>query len=73
MTDSSEKEEFKPDEPCEKILNVINNFRGEPKKYLDKKESVKKRKQKEYEDFINSLEKMPELKPDKELCELQKK
>ena len=36
------------------------------------KDKVKKKKIKEYEEFLNSLEKMPGLKPDKELCDLAK-
>jgi Fe-S oxidoreductase len=38
---------------------------------LDKKELVKKNI-KDYESFINSLDKMPELVPNKELCDIAK-
>ena len=39
---------------------------------MDKKGFVKKKKQNEYENFINTLDKMTELVPDKELCDLAK-
>jgi len=39
---------------------------------LDKKELVKNKNKKDYEDFINSLDKMPELVPNKELCDIAK-
>ena len=39
---------------------------------MDKKDFVKKKKQNEYETFINSLDKMTELIPDKELCDIAK-
>ena len=54
------------------IYKQIKEFREDPKKFLDKKDLEKLRKQKEYENFINSLEKFPELTPDKELYELAK-
>ncbi len=54
------------------IYQQIKGFRENPKKFLEKKQLVKKRKHKEYEEFINSLEKMPELIPDKDLCDLAK-
>ena len=39
---------------------------------MDKKELVKKKNIKDYESFINSLDKMPELVPNKELCDIAK-
>ena len=51
---------------------MINEFWTNPKKFLEKKDLVKKRKLKEYEDFINNLDNMPELILDKELCDISK-
>jgi len=39
---------------------------------LDKKEHVKNKNKKDYENLINSLDKMPELVPNKELCDIAK-
>ena len=53
------------------IMKLIQQFREVPKSFLDKKETpTNKKKKKEYEDFINSLEKMPKLELDKNLCKL---
>jgi hypothetical protein len=60
------------DESEEKILNLINEFRKNPKKFLEKKNLVKSKKQKDYENFINKLDNMPELMPDQELCDISK-
>ena len=54
-----------------KIIKIIQKFREEPKCILEQKELIKnKKKQKEFEDYINSLEKMPELIFDKILCKI---
>ena len=55
------------------IIKIINQFRENPKSILEQKELIKnKKKQKEFEDYINSLEKMPELIFDETLCEIAK-
>ena len=54
------------------IFEQIKEFRENPKKFTDKKELVKNKKRKEYEEYLNQLEKLPELKPDKELCDIAK-
>ena len=54
-----------------KIIKIIQQFREAPKSYIEGKEVPKnKKKRKEYEDYINSLEKMPELILDKNLCKI---
>ena len=56
-----------------KIMNIIKEFRENPKSFIDKKGNIKAKKKKEdYENFIKSLEKMNELKIDKELCKIAK-
>ena len=55
------------------ITEQINQFRFEPKSYLGKLEFTKtKKKVKDYEEFINSLETMPKLIFDKTLCSIAK-
>ena len=55
------------------IIKIIQQFRENPKSILEQKELIKnKKKQKEFEDYINSLEKMPELIFDKTLCKIAK-
>ena len=55
------------------IMQLIKSFRENPKSFADKKGPIKAKKKKvEYENFINSLEKMKELKPDKELFDIAK-
>ena len=49
-----------------KILQSINEFRENPIKFADKKDYIRKRQISEYLNFINALEKMSKLKPDKE-------
>ena len=39
---------------------------------MDKKNHVKNKNKKDYENFINSLDKMPELVSNKELCDIAK-
>ena len=55
-----------------KILQSINEFRENPIKFADKKDYIRKRQISEYLNFINALEKMSKLKPDKELCNIAK-
>ena len=53
-----------------KILDIINDFRDNPKKFLDKKDFIRKKQKHDYVSFINILDKMPELEPDQELSKL---
>ena len=53
------------------IMNKIQQFRVNPKCILEQKELIKnQKKKKEFEDYINSLEKMPELIYDQNLCKI---
>jgi cell division protein FtsB len=70
--ESNELNNFSLSKEENSIFEQIKEFRQNPKKFLDKKDFVKNKKRKEYENFINTLEKMPELVPDKELCDLAK-
>ena len=54
-----------------KIINLFQKFRENPKYILEQKKYIKnKKKRKEFEDYINSLEKIPELIFDKNLCKI---
>ena len=53
-----------------KILDIINDFRDNPNKFLDKKDFIRKKQKHDYVSFINILDKMPELEPDQELSKL---
>ena len=74
--EESKKEEEKPVELTEEenmIINQIKEFRENPKSFLDKKVYFKaNKKKKEYATFIETLDKMNELKPNKELCDIAK-
>ena len=70
--ESNELNNFSLSKEENSIFEQIKEFRQNPKKFLDKKDFVKNKKRKEYENFINALEEMPELVPDKELCDLAK-
>ena len=62
-TDSKGETEFELNEEEKIIIKQINDFRENPKSFIDKKGNIKvKRKKTEYETFIKSLEKMNELK-----------
>ena len=53
------------------IMQTIQQFRTNPKVYLNQSKFIgNQKKKKEYEDFINSLQKMPELILDKNLCKI---
>ena len=54
------------------ILEQIQKFRDDPNSFLDKVESLKKKTKKigEYKTFINTLQKMNPLIPDKELYKI---
>ena len=53
------------------IMKTIQRFRESPKSFFEPKELPKNlAKKKEYEDYINSLEKMPNLIFDENLCKL---
>ena len=43
------------------MIEDINNFRENPKSFIDKKSVFKKKYHKEYENFIKSLEKKDKL------------
>jgi hypothetical protein len=45
---------------------------GKIQKIFGKKNLLKSKKQKDYENFINKLDNMPELMPVKELCDISK-
>ena len=50
------------------IMKIIQQFREDPILFLEKMETPKnKKKKKEYEDYLKSLEKMPELTLDQNL------
>ena len=72
MNNNPQKVEINLNESEQKIFNLINEFRINPKKFLEKKDLVKKKKQKEYENFIDKLDNFPELMLDKELCDISK-
>ena len=68
-----EENEIKLTEEENNILNQIRIFRNNPKSLLNKKDLIKnKNKKTQYEEFINSLKKMPELNLDKKLIEIAK-
>ena len=59
------------DESFVEIVNQIKQFREDPKSFLDKVGFTKKAKKiKEYKEYINTLEQMPELILDKDLCKI---
>ena len=72
MTD--EQKNFYLSEAEEKILNSIKEFRENPKNFKDKSVifNRKKKKKSDYEDFIKDLDKMPEIKPNQDLCDIAK-
>ena len=71
--DSKGETEFELNEEEKIIIKQINDFRENPKSFIDKKGNIKAKKKKtEYETFIKSLEKMNELKLDKELFDIAK-
>ena len=55
-----------------KICQTINEFRENPIKFTDKKDYIRKKQIPDYLNFINTLEKITKLKPDKELCNIAK-
>ena len=53
------------------IMKIIQQFREDPKSFMEKKETPKnEKKKKEYDDYIKSLEKMPKLELDENLCQI---
>ena len=60
------------DEFDQAVYKEISKFREDPKSFLDKKKFVKSKLQKDYETFINTLEKLPKIKLSQELCEIAK-
>ena len=70
--EEDEQIDFTEDE--KKIMNQIREFRENPKSFLNKKDSINtnRRKRNDFENFINTLSKMDELKPNKKLCDIAK-
>ena len=66
------KKEYIPTEEEKPIFDLVNEFRSNPKSFADKKDGIKKKEHKEYERYINTLEKMEQLKIDEELINIAK-
>ena len=54
------------------ILTQINKFRNEPKVFLEKELKLPPKNQKDFKNFINSLDKKPILKLNDKLCNIAK-
>jgi len=56
------------------IYEQIKQFKENPKNFKDKSVifNRKKKKKSDYEDFIKDLDKMPEIKPHQDLCDIAK-
>ena len=73
VNNSEEEEKIELSEDENKIFNQIKLFRNNPKVLLEQKELIKnKKKRNDYEAYINSLDKMKELKLDQKLTEIAK-
>ena len=66
------KKEYIPTEEEKPIFDILNDFRSDPKKYKEKNTGLKKKGLKDYENYLNSLDKMNLLKIDEELINICK-